>query len=244
VTFVNDERLYLEMRDSFERAGFTAPIAVFERATDASPYAAVSRLGQSAETPYVILCHQDVRCDLGHDASHLIEILNKLTKADPTWAVAGNAGGTTLLSLVRNLRDPHGDHRARELPRRVVSLDENLMILRTDRRPRSSQLSTFHLYGTDVCLNVANDGGSAYVIDFRVTHLSGGGLDGYDSALEHFADYWRPRFAFKYVRTTNSLLFFSRHRWIRRLFGNSRLIWRLDRLSLKRSFSSTSLGSR
>jgi hypothetical protein len=227
-TFVDDDAHYAAMRESFNRAGFDESVARFTRLDSGEPYGALGELAAGPE-PYVILCHQDVRLDQGDGHAELVGLLADLSDRDPRWAVAGNAGGTTSLELVRHLADPHGAYWASNLPRPVVSLDENFLVLRVARRPRCSpDLSGFHLYGTDVCLNALADGSTAYVMGFHLTHLSPGSLEGYEQALSAFVAAWSRRSTFRYVRTTNSLLFLSRYRLLRRVFGDRRVIWRIE----------------
>jgi hypothetical protein len=119
-----------------------------------------------------------VRLDRGGGAPELIAALAGLDRLDPEWVVAGNAGGTSDLRLVRGLYDPHGGSTDDRLPVRVVSLDENFLVFNRSRPPRCSPgLSGFHLYGTDVSLNASKERGAAYVIDMPLTHLSGGSMD-------------------------------------------------------------------
>lgn len=198
-TFVNDEEQYGEMRASFEAAGFTAPLARFTIETG-EPYAGITRLGQAGE-PYVLLVHQDVRCDRGDTASALQTRLDELTENDSQWVVAGNAGrhlvppASKHLVPVRNISDPHGTTWSSGLPKKVVSLDENLLILKTAGKPSCSpELSGWHLYGTDVALNAILTGGSAYVVDFRLTHLSAGNPGGFVASSRRFSAHWRSRY--------------------------------------------------
>jgi hypothetical protein len=228
VTFVNDERLYVAMRESFNRAGFDKTVARFTCLDSGDPYGSMSELTAGPE-PYVILCHQDVRLDQGDGHAELIGLLADLSERDPRWAVAGNAGGTASLELIRHIADPHGADWASDLPRPVISLDENFLVLRVERRPRCSpDLSGFHLYAADLCLNAITDGSTAYVIGFRLSHLSAGSLEGYEQALSAFVTAWSRRSTFRYVRTTNSVVLLSRHRFLRRFFGGRRAIWRIE----------------
>jgi hypothetical protein len=214
-TFVDDDEQYGEMRTSFEAAGFVSPLARFT-IEQGEPYRGITRLGKAQE-PYVMLVHQDVRCEWGDTADSLQARLAELTRVDPDWAVAGNAGrnpdvlkarlaelvdadrdqavkakAKPGLNPIRHISDPHGTTWSTGLPKRVLSLDENLLILRTARRPAcSAELSGWHLYGTDVVLNAALVGGSAYVIDFRLTHLSPGNPDGYERSRRQFVEHWQ-----------------------------------------------------
>jgi hypothetical protein len=227
-TFVNNSELYEVMRRSFEAAGFVDPIAIYT-VEEGEPYSAITRLGSAPER-YVILVHQDVRSDHGDTAADLATRLEDLTARDPSWAIAGNAGMTAKRSAVIHISDPHGVVWHRPLPKKVATLDENFLILRTARRPRCSRtLSGFHLYGTDGCLNAAADGSSAYVIDFRLTHLSGGNETGYDESVRRFVLHWSRQFHARYVRTTYGLLFFSRWRILRATLGHPHIVWRLQK---------------
>jgi hypothetical protein len=230
-TFVTDEDQYREMRASFESAGLRPPLARFvelrdRRSPDGSdPFELISRIASREDRSHVILVHQDVRLDQGAGAQELVDVLRDLDQLDPRWVVAGNAGGTRDLRFVRRLRDPHGGSTDDPLPAQVVSLDENFLVFNPSRSPRCSPgLTGFHFYGSDVCLNALVEGDAAYVIDFPVTHLSAGsrGPD-YERARARFVAAWEPRFAFAFVRVPTEVLFLSRWRLLRRLFGSAKL---------------------
>lgn len=202
------------MRASFEAAGFVEPHARYTIETE-EPFGAVTGLGQ-ADEPYVILVHQDVRCDLGYTIDDLEQRLEELTALDDKWAIAGNAGADIDHQIWLHLDEPPHRFRSSELPHRVVTLDENMLILRTDRAPRcSTALSGFHLYGADTCLNAAEDGSSCYVIDFPVTHLSHGSENGRKDAMRRFCKHW-SRFPPRYLRVTWGVLVLSGSRVVRR----------------------------
>jgi hypothetical protein len=231
-TFVTDDRVYDELRSSFAAAGFQPPLARFVALRDrrtpggTDPYEFINRIGEQAPRPYVILTHQDVRADQGVGAPELAAALEGLNTLDPWWVVAGNAGGAPDLQLVRRLRDPYGGSTSNPLPARVTTLDENFLVFNPRQRPRCSPaLEGFHFYGTDTCLNAALDGGTAYVIDFPVTHLSGGRLGtSYYAAKARFLATWRRRMIFTFVRAPTESLFISRFALLRRLFGSQRML--------------------
>ena len=129
VSFVNRPELYVAMRESFEAAGFVEPLAHYTVETG-DPYTAITRLGQ-ADEPYVILVHQDVFCDQGFTAGDLLARLEELTKLDDRWAIAGNSGGDSDHQLWLHLNHPDCQFRSTQLPHQVVTLDENMLILRT-----------------------------------------------------------------------------------------------------------------
>ena len=222
---MTDDDEYAEMRSSFEAAGFRSPLAEFVLLRDrrsrngSDPYELIGQIGSRASRPYVILVHQDVRLDQGAGVDELLAALEQLSELDPGWVVAGTAGGTSDLRIVRRLRDPHGGSSDDALPAPVVTLDENLLVFNRTGTPRCSPaLSGFHLYGSDVCLNALKDGGTAYVVDLPVTHSSAGRLDeSYETSRTQFLCAWKPRFFFTYIRTPNELLFLSRSRTVRRL---------------------------
>jgi hypothetical protein len=228
-TFVTNDDQYTALRSSFARAGFDA-VATYVRLSDqlqegrgSDPYEAIAHIGRDCVPPYAILCHQDVRLDQGVGATQLLAAIARLDASDPGWVVAGNAGVTWKMQLVR-LVDPHGgptdgvsEH---DLPLRVMSLDENFLLFNRRQSPHSSVgLKGFHLYGTDVCLNALLDGGATYVIDFPLTHLSSGNMTGYSHVKRAFLDEWNRRFVFRYIRTPNDTLFVSRYAVLRRIFG-------------------------
>jgi hypothetical protein len=224
-TFVNDEAQYEEMRTTFEIAGFTEPIAAYERLSDreTDPFEVITRTGAGSDE-YVLLAHQDVRCDLGATASDLERTLDELTRTDPHWAVAGNAGMGD--GFVGHLDDPNGKWRTASLPAIVASLDENFLILRTARRPHASKdLHGFHLYGSDVCLHAQRDGSRCYVIDFLVTHLSAGNMGLFDEAAEAFAQRWATLLP-RYQPTTVGPIPVAHSALVRRVMRRHRVMQR------------------
>jgi hypothetical protein len=225
-TFVTDRAAYREMRQSFEDAGFVEPQVVYEVLNDRTeePFGAISRLG-SADEKYVVLAHQDVRCDQGHRYTNLLQALECLGRRDARWAVAGNAGGCHEYGLVRHVNDPWGARWADELPCRVITLDENFLVLRTERRPHCSPgMAGFHLYGADVCMNSAWRHDPSYVIDFRVSHLSAGNGTGLREAEDRLGSVWGQRLVRPcYVQTSTMVIPLARWKWTRRLLRRPRI---------------------
>jgi len=227
-TFVTDSDAYAQMRQSFEEAGFTSERASFTELTgtgrtdEPEPYSTITRLIADLSEPFFILCHQDLRLDQGHGIDDLLRIVGDLEARDGRWAVAGNAGGSRVLRIVRSLTDPHGGASADSFPAPVHSLDENFLLIRTGTGIRCSpELRGFHLYGTDVCLNALEEGCQPYVVDFRVRHLSRGTRDEeYARARDRFVAHWSPRFAACYVRTTIEVLLLSRLGFLRSSLGS------------------------
>ncbi len=240
-TIVNDPDQYRRMRASFAAGGFGPGRCRFDAFDNSAgnahePYALIDRLAADTAEPYLIVCHQDLLLDGGpggHGIEQLSRCLDELAALDPTWAVAGNAGVTRWIEGVTELTQPRPDGsldrplvwRAADLPRRVVTLDENFLVLRTAARPTcSAGLSGFHLYGTDLCLNAARRGMGCYVIDFHLTHLSAGNhrSAAFDEARQALERHWNPHFLMGLVSSPCVDLAFSRFAVVRRLFAGRR----------------------
>jgi hypothetical protein len=227
-TFVNDDSIYERMRQSFIDAGFNP--SAFVRLTDAddNPYAAITRIGQEASARYPILCHQDVFAEPGTGPAELLATLEHLDSFDPDWVVAGNVG---VMPSGRMLVRFAGGSTGEPLPLPVVTLDENFLVFNARNGPYcSADLSDFHLYGSDVCLHALRAGGSAYVIDFPLTHVSRGnaGSAAFGRAKSRFVSAWRGRILFQYVPTSVGTVFISRSQLLQRLFGSARVVTSVD----------------
>jgi hypothetical protein len=211
-TFVNDEAQYDAFLASARAAGFAGErartIRLDDREEPRDPYALIRVLSADDAPRYPIVVHQDVRFDQGAGADELERVIAQLDEDDPAWVVAGNAGTTPGFRRVRRVFDPHGGPTQDDLPRPVVSLDENFLLFNHRCRPAVSPgLTGFHLYGTDVVLDALFRGGGAYVVDFPVTHLSAGTLDdSYRAARGAFVAAWRRRIRAAVLRTPNELI--------------------------------------
>jgi hypothetical protein len=222
--FVTDEEHWARLCKSLADAGFDEPTRLSDR--DSDPYETITRLGTGEG--YAILCHQDIRFDQGMDERDLRAKVDELSAADPCWTVAGNAGVTRHGHIIWGPQDEAGRPHADLCPAQVVSLDENFLILNCNRSPRCSPgLSGFHFYGTDVSLNAIRDGGTAYVIDLRMSHLSTGTRGrSFEDARQRLVSLWDKQSLFRYVGTTTTTLFMSRVPFARRIFGSTRvLMW-------------------
>jgi hypothetical protein len=189
---------------SFVRLGFTSDRTEFLAADNRTGnqfdgYSWQGPLTAEARGRYVIFCHDDIELiDQGHDA--LVALLDDLTTRDPAWLLAGVAGGrfrpqtNTRQMLTFHISDIYGQDRRRgAMPARVETLDECFILMHRARPVLpSTDLSGFHYYGPDLCLQAELAGGSAWAIDFHLRH-HGRGAKG-----KGFLD-CRARFIAKYA---------------------------------------------
>jgi hypothetical protein len=212
-TLVTDRAQYAEMLASFRSRGFCDTDCEFLFVDNTQPlqtdaFRGLNALLNAAHAPVVILCHQDVRL-LNDNRAALDRRLSDLAKRDCNWALAGNAGGVSAGRLALCISDPHGkDQRIGQFPERVMSLDENFIVVRREARVGfSADLSGFHFYGADICLHASQMGYSAYVIDFHLEHLSPGKKDhSFAIAETAFRAKWTRALTPRWVQTTCSLI--------------------------------------
>ena len=213
-TLVTDPSQYEVMKQSFIDFGFDDSEFLKidntgERQTCA--YNGLNHMLNQATGDIVILCHQDVRL-FDDGRADLDACLDNLDETDPSWAVAGNAGGVAPGKLALRITDPHGvDQNIGTFPCRVSAVDENFIVVRRDARIGFSyDLSGFHFYGTDICMMANVAGRSAYVIDFHLAHLSAGNKDAsFDEMEVAFREKWGAALGARWIQTTCSLLYVS-----------------------------------
>jgi hypothetical protein len=232
-TFANDDALYGRMRESFIGAGFSPD--AFVRLSDRgdNPYAAINRMGGQSAARYPILCHQDVLADQGAGAAQLLDVLEQLDAVHPRWVVAGTAGVMRSGRELRRLVDLCGGSTSETLPLPVVTLDGFFLVFNRRNPPRcSGDIPEYHLYGSDVCLHALASGGSAYVIDFPLTHATrsmlGPATPAAERATSRFIEAWSKRCWFRYVPTTVGTYFLGRSKLERRVFGSPYVTELLD----------------
>jgi hypothetical protein len=216
-TLVTDEAQFARMRASLEAGGFGAAdceyLAIDNTGnSQTSAYAGLNQLLNAARGTRVILCHQDIRL-IKDGRAKLDARLAELEARDPTWAVAGNAGGVAPGRLALRISDPHGpDRTIGDLPERTTSLDENFLVIkRGSRIGFSRDLGGFHLYGADICMAADVMGYSAYVIDFHLEHLSAGNKlsAGFAEAERAFHAKWSRALRPRLIQTTCTLVALS-----------------------------------
>ena len=224
-TIANNLKQYSEMKSSFLKAGFDEKqcrYSVFDnfKKNVFDPYETFNCIQQTTTEPYIIFCHQDLLLDQGEGFDHLVQCLEHLEKIDPSWAIAGNAGTNSHYELVARIADPNNTENWKgQFPQKVHSLDENFLVIKTAAGIQaSSSLKGFHFYATDLCLNAILKRHSSYVIDFHLTHLSGGSLNqSFWETQKLFYERWQSQFWFTYIKTvTGVTMCFSKSSAVRK----------------------------
>lgn len=231
-TLVTNPDQYRDMKASFLEAGFDERRCRYTVLDNTSTnrydaFRAYNYLREITTEPYIIFCHQDVLLNQGDDYDALLKRIEELEATDPDWAIAGNAGGTDTLRLSQHLSSPSRDGLSvGRFPHRVHSLDENFLLVKSSVGIECTpELTGFHFYGADLCLQAARKRKTCYVIDFHLTHLSDGTIDHvFEAARAEFQRRWNRSFRFCYVRTTCTLLFLSRYRLLFRVFDSPRAL--------------------
>ena len=132
-------------------------------------------LAESSGT-YALIVHQDARPL--EPAELLARRLEELTEAEPFWGVAGNVGMTRNMQAVMSIRARGEEHRLDAPHHQVMTLDENVLIVRQGLGLTvSADLSGFHFYGFDLCSIADLLGYSSHVIDFLWQHDSMGNVN-------------------------------------------------------------------
>jgi hypothetical protein len=182
-SLVTDAAQYRRMVESFLVHGFGPDRAEYlyadNRAGNAADgYAGLGQLIAAARGTYVICCHQDVEA-VDDGADKLVALLAELDARDPSWALAANAGaaeGRSPRRISDNIGGP--DQSVGPFPAAVDAVDENFIVLRRAALLAPSRdLTGYHLYGLDLCLQARLRGWSAYVIDFHLRHHGRGIVD-------------------------------------------------------------------
>ncbi len=211
-TIVNDMAEYQVMKESFESRGFTEGceylVADNCGGNQFDAYTAINLFIQQAKGKYLIVVHQDVRCL--DNRQQLTDCLQQLTAIDSTWAVCGNAGCMGYHEDVMHINIDGKIVTSLNLPGRVTSLDENLLIInKSTGVTLSGDLKGFHLYGTDICIVAAVRGYHCYVIPFMVKHLSFGNLKDLKKHIHLFVNAYGKKLESRFIATTCTKFYIS-----------------------------------
>jgi len=190
------------MRSSFERVGFSGTDTEYLYANNIKKnsydaYEAFRKFSFIAKGKYIIYCHQDV---LAMDTINILDDkIKELDQLDPSWAIAGNAGASTIKSFFKYFVNGDNENEfVGKLPAKVTSLDEDFLVIKREAGlSTSADLTGYHFYATDLCINADILGYSSYVIKYLVQHKSFGNMGNI---------FWASRELFiqKYVRALRS----------------------------------------
>jgi hypothetical protein len=207
---------YAEMTESFRRMGFDGDDCEYLFLDNAvsnryDAYTGLNLFLSVARGRYVILCHQDILLEQD-GREQLDRVLADMDRRDPAWAVCGNSGGISPGRLAIRITDPHGaDQRTEDFPARVYSLDENFIVVKAAANlGLSRDMSGFHLYGTDLCIQADLLGWHCYVIDFHLRHHSPGVRDAsLEKSRKALVDKYTRAFRMRWVTAPCEIVFLS-----------------------------------
>jgi glycosyltransferase involved in cell wall biosynthesis len=205
-TVVSDWTQYDAMQKSFIRAGFSQRDCQYLPLNNVGEnnfdlFSGGNTILSQASGDFVILVHQDVLCT-PDNREKLDDCLTALEDFDSAWAVAGNAGERHGEWFVR-ITDPYGPNQssAPVYPQGVNMLDGNFLVVKRNTNVAfSHNLSGFHYYGWDLCLNADIRGYFSYVIDFHITHNCKGTYDPqFPICKEAFIAKWKKAFRLRTI---------------------------------------------
>jgi len=241
-TLVTNIEEYKRMVASAKSAGFDDKSSEFlyldnsiENKYDG--FSGFNHLNIQATGKYLIFCHQDIIFN-DDDKNVLIERISEIETIDPNWGLIGNAGYTKNCHRAIRISDKNFDNITLGiLPQRVVSLDENFMILnRASHIVASANMDGFHLYGIDICLNAKNFGYNSYVINFHITHTGAGSMgQHYEDTQKKFIQIVQQRKKTQILLPMCSQFFVSSSKIITSLLNQKWLINLYKSLSKKKN---------
>ncbi|HEX8545752.1 MAG TPA: hypothetical protein VF691_02260 [Cytophagaceae bacterium] len=208
-TLVSNKAEYLEMVDSFFKAGFSKNETEFIYIDNTvrnkyDAFRGVNRFLNEALGKYIIICHQDILLSFD-DIKVLEERISEIDQLDPSWAVLSNAGGIEYNHVGMKITHTDGiTHCSKQFPVKAITVDENLIIVkRSANLAVSLDLKGFHLYGTDLCLIASILGYSIYIIEFNILHKSHGNINkDFYLIREELKNKYSNAFRSKYIQTT------------------------------------------
>jgi hypothetical protein len=195
---------YELMKSTFQEKGFADDSEFLNvdnsKGNVADAYHAIRYFLNHAKGKYIVIVHQDVRCIDTKET--LMSCLNHLNKLDDKWAICGNAGAKGYHQDIMYINTSGRIDISENLPCKVSSLDENLLIIKAEKRLTiSDDISGFHFYGTDLCFIADFLGYSSYVIPFMVKHLSSGNLKDLELHRKPFIKKYGRKLRARYIQT-------------------------------------------
>ncbi|MCK6052953.1 acyl esterase [Moraxella osloensis] len=226
-TLVTNYNEYSEMVNSAETKGFFGEninFCYFDniKKNDFDAFKAINIALNQSQADYIIFCHQDILFNFD-DYTKFKTIMNELEMLDPLWGVAGNAGKNFNGEMKIRITDPHGkDQKIGLFPEQVISLDENFLIMNNKYNLSCSyNLNGYHLYGLDICANAMNLGLNCYVVDFHLTHKSGGKIDSsFLNARKEVIRSYSRRLGVKFFSTTCTEFFVTPYITLSKVLNN------------------------
>ena len=222
-TIVTNMEEYNLMKQSFENAGFTNGceyiIADNTNGNIFDGYNAIRRFLQESKATYTIIVHQDVRCE--DSVECLTTCLTTLNNIDKNWAICGNVGGVGYNNIAYHINN-NGVRKTDGLPTRVFSLDENFLLIKTEKQLAiSDDIKGFHYYGTDLAIIADFLGYNTYVIPFMVQHLSKGNLEDLFLHKPHFLQQYGNKLHARFVQTSCDKFYLGKSATQNKLYNNS-----------------------
>jgi len=225
-TLVTRKEEYSEMLATYMAKGFSTEKCEFLYIDNSEghtfdAYKGLTHFLRQSNGKYIIICHQDILIHKDN-IDDLKLRLSQLDHIDPHWAICGNAGAAGPNHIVYHITYPNGSVNSKgKFPLAVSTLDENFLLIKNEASlSLSRDLTGFHLYGTELCLQASVKGYSAYVIDFDLTHKSRGNPDHNfyqtrDALIKKYNHFFRSRWL-----QTNITVFHLSGSLIGRLTGN------------------------
>lgn len=180
-----------------------------------SCYEAIRLFISQSRGDFILFIHDDVFFD-GLSCSDLFTELSRICKLDPKAVLFGVAGiSFSDHSSIGHFRDAGGEHEwGFHEDGLASSLDECFLVLRKDKGLTvSNELSGYHFYGTDLCINAREKGLASYVIDFPIIHKSTGSLDKkFFEARIQFEKHLQKKNIRRFVRTTCTVMYGGRNK--------------------------------
>jgi hypothetical protein len=215
-TLVSKPQEYKEMLDTFLSAGFSPEKCEYlcidnSQSNKLDAYEGLNRFLRQAQGEYIILCHQDILLN-NHTIIDLESRIQEMDVLDTNWGILSNAGGVNLKYVAKHMTQIVGSSSFEtNLPLKAQSIDENFILVKNSANlALSHDLHGFHMYGTDICLIAETLGFNAYIIDFHLTHKSGGNVDkSFDRIRNELMIKYRQAFRNRFIATTITRLYLS-----------------------------------
>lgn len=230
-TLVTNHEQYEAMLESAIAAGFDRSDVNFIYIDNSSTnrfdgFSGINHFLNLASCEYLVICHQDILFEFDQ-LSDLLSKIQEVDNLDEKWGVLGNAGKRANAKAVARITDPMSrDLSLGEFPEKVVSLDENFLVINMKHRIGTTPFLTgFHLYGTDLCFNARQYGLNCYVIDFHLRHISAGKLDdSYWKIQRSLVTQYSSRKKIEVVQSMCSRFFISSSSTANKIFNNKHIL--------------------